>query len=1198
MREPTQGCMIWLILLLGILGPANKRVQGQTNTLRFNHITADDGLSNNAVYAVIQDAEGYMWFGTENGLNRYDGQQIRIYKHEPDNPRSLDNNWVTFLYLDSTGALWVCTSGGGLNRYDFETDSFDRFLNVEGDAKIDVTVVWRIFEDPRGTIWISTNLGIFTLDRETGAVEKFDFRTEIEGGDENQEVRYAFVDSASNLWIGTSANGLIAFDGQTQDRTLYQSDPIAAYSLSHNYVSHVLEDHRGTLWISTRGGLNKYNPQIDGFDKFYHNPYDAGSLSGSEIMCLFEDSRNDLWICTYDGGLNRLDREKGGFVSFKNDPAKSESLSNDKVHALYEDHSGILWIATERGINYVDLNAGYFDHIKHDPTSEKTLSDNSVRSVYTDPLDSNTLWVGTEVGGLNRINLTTGEAEHFLPEAGNPNALNHAYVSSLLIDRAGNVWAGTRRGINRFDRTRGTFTHVMNNLPNPLDMRIRVLYEAPSEPGILWVASGGGGLVRYDPQRGKIDRYRHKAGDEYSISGGWVASIFEDSKERLWVGTSGGGLSLFDRATETFTRYQFDASNPESLAGKEVNAIAETTNGNLWLATENGLVRFKVDQEKFYTFSERNSELPSSDVQALRTDQHGRLWLSTLAGISRFDPQSETFENFDVELGLQGRAFSPRVSHKDDEGFLYFGGPNGLNRFNPDQIRGNPVPPKLTFVDFSLFDERVTPGDDSPLKKHITRAEKISLKHYQNDLSFDYAALHYSSPDKNRYMVKLENYDRDWRAISNQGKVTYTSVNPGAYTFKVKASNGSGVWTEGFKAIDVIVARPWWQRAWAFGIYTIMLVGLLFAADRYQRARLLKKERAAASLREAELRAEAAELKSQASESQARALVAENERKEVELQKAAQLKEAYDALQDSMHQLRQTQRQLVHAEKLASLGELTAGIAHEIKNPLNFVVNFAALSKNMIAELKDVLWSSSVEIEKEAHEDVEDILVMLVENAERINQHGLRADAIVRNMMDHARSASSEKIKIELAKLLNQSIDLAFRGFYAKDADSDETNDRIQATAKELDTINIIRDFDESLGHVVMMPQDFTRVIINILDNAFYALQEKLEAAGPGEFEPRVVVAAERKSDHISITITDNGTGMDEATREKVFEPFFTTKPTGAGNTGLGLSLSYDIITEAHQGSIEVDSVNGEQTSFRISMPIEVMPNEVQPDKS
>ncbi|MFK7847107.1 MAG: two-component regulator propeller domain-containing protein [Rhodothermales bacterium] len=1170
MQDFTNTCMIWLILAFGLVGIYPQKAPAQQRNLLFKHINSSDGLAHNAVYSVFQDRRGFMWFGTQEGLNRYDGHEIKTYRHELDNPGSIDHNWITYINEDREGTMWVCTSGGGINRYNFETDSFDQLLDPEDPDLAQINVVRNFAEDQEGFLWLSTDAGLFRINKENGQFKRYVYESELPGSLSGTITRHVFIDSRGTVWISTSFGGLNRYDADSDSFIHYQHDPADAQSLSNNAVSSVFEDYKGDIWVGTVKGLNRYNSEIDGFEKFLSKSDAVGTVSNSNISAIWEDARKDLWIGTYGGGLNLFNKNSGSFENYTHHPARSESISNNKVRSMWEDHAGTLWVGTENGVNYVDLEAGYFSHIKHDPTVFNSLSDNAIYAIFADPVNPDVLWVGTETGGLNRLDVNSGRAEYYQHDQNNPSSLSHNFVEAILVDHMGTVWAGTRHGLNRLDQKAGTFSHLLKESEGLFLDRVRIIYEAPSEPGVLWIAAGGGGLVRYEVESGNLQRFPHDPSDEYSISAGWVSSIYEDERQQLWVGASGGGLNRFDRPTQSFRRFQHDQSRPQSLASKNVDGIVETTDGMLWLATDNGLVQFDVEENGFQHFTDRNSNIPSNTVKGIVVDDQQKIWISTNAGISSFDPQTHVFENFDIELGLQGRAFNARVYHQDEAGNIYFGGLNGLNVFNPDDIKGNPHPPRALLTDISIFNERLAPGENSPLGAHVSVADEIQLDHAQNEITIDFIGFHYSNPSKNQYQVKLESYDNDWRAVNLDRRITYTNLNPGNYTFKVKAANANGVWSEEINGPMITIKAPWWLRPWAFLMYAIMFGSVVFSVDRFQRAKLLRKEREAAQIREAELRAEAAELKSQASESQARALKAENDQKEVELEKASELKEAYDALQNSMDQLRFAQKQLVQAEKMASLGQLTAGIAHEIKNPLNFVINFAVVSQSLMQDMESLLAQEANTLDEETVEDMKEMLSMLGLNIERINEHGLRADSIVKSMMDHSRPSDGALNDVSLTRVLNQAIDLAYAG--------------LTSEAGNLN-IEIVRDFDEAVGDVKLNAQDFTRVIINILENAFYAVKESASTRN-GQYLPKVCVSTALKKGHVRIEISDNGPGISDDVKAKIFDPFYTTKPTGAGNTGLGLSLSYDIIAQGHNGKISIDSEEGKGAVFIVEIPV------------
>ncbi len=490
---------------------------------------------------------------------------------------------------------------------------------------------------------------------------------------------------------------------------------------------------------------------------------------------------------------------------------------------------------------------------------------------------------------------------------------------------------------------------------------------------------------------------------------------------------------------------------------------------------------------------------------------------------------------------------------------MYFGGQKGVIAFDPARIQENTQPPRLVLSELRLVNQVVEPGPEALLQAPLSETAEVVLTHRQNDFSIGFVGLHYADPSGNRYNYRLVNYDQDWRGVTEHRRATYTSLPPGSYRFEVKAANSDGVWTEEPVRLSVVILPPWWRTWWAYVLYGLLFVGGVFAVDRFQRRRLIKQERERAAIEQAELRAEAAELQAQATEAQAKALQAENERNRIELEKARELEQAYTELEQTHAHLKTTQAQLIQQEKMASLGQLTAGIAHEIKNPLNFVNNFAEINEELADELREALANG---------ESVDDLLNDLKQNAQVIAQHGKRADGIVHAMMQHASGGTGQREPTDINALVSEHIELAYHG------------KRAQVPGLQ---VEIERSLGERVGQLEIVPQDIGRVLLNLLGNAFDAVHEHAAGAG-GSHAPTVTVSTRQVDGQLEIRVADNGPGIPAEIQDRIFEPFFTTKPTGSG-TGLGLSLSYDIVTQGHGGTLTVESKEGEGATFVITLP-------------
>jgi signal transduction histidine kinase len=451
---------------------------------------------------------------------------------------------------------------------------------------------------------------------------------------------------------------------------------------------------------------------------------------------------------------------------------------------------------------------------------------------------------------------------------------------------------------------------------------------------------------------------------------------------------------------------------------------------------------------------------------------------------------------------------------------LCIGDLNGYYTFFPDKVKTNPIPPKIVFTGLGINGKMVIPGSNSPLEVPIEQAKKIILNYDQNNISIDFAGIHYSSPEYNRHRYMLENLDTNWHETYSQKTASYFNVQPGEYIFRVKATNSDGVESE--KDLKIIINPPWWKSGWAYGLFGLAVLSCLFMFDRIQRKRIISRER-------------------------------ENNRK-IEIAHAKEIEKAYN-------NLKTTQTQLIQSEKMASLGELTAGIAHEIQNPLNFVNNFSEVNKELIHEaLQSIKTGNS--------QAAALLLATLEENEDKIIHHGRRADAIVKGMLQHSRASTGQKELTNINAVADECLRLSYHALRAKDKS-------FKATLKT--------DFDENIGNIPLVPQDIVRVFVNLFNNGFYATWEKAKEGIQG-YEATVSVMTKKVNTKVEVRIKDNGNGIPQKVFDKIFQPFFTTKPAGQG-TGLGLSMSYDII-KAHGGEIKVETKQGEGTDFVVELPI------------
>jgi len=805
----------------------------QSRYLRFGRLTSDDGLSNDQVRGVAQDKYGFIWIGTLNGLNRYDGAGFKVYRHDPNNPHSLSNNLARDLFIDRSGTPWIGTWGGGLNQYDGEKDAFIHYQHDPDDPlSLSNNITRTIFEDRAGAIWVGTMGGLNRLDRENGTFTRYLHDPENTNSLSNNIVLSVIEDSTGMFWIGTEG-GLDRFDPATEQFTHYRNDPDDPASLSHNVVRVIYEDHTSTIWLATNKGLCKFIPETDEFAHYHHDPDNPLSLSNDYVTGLFEDRAGRFWVGTWGGGLNLLDRETGTFSQYRQHSSDPYSLSNNNVDSIFEDRHGMIWIATDGGVNTIDTKAKPFYHYRIIADNRNGLGHNAVRSIHAGR--SGNIWIGTNGGGFFRFDRQTEQFTGYQNDPADPNSLSDDAVAAVYEDRIGLIWVGTSgSGLNRFDPDAKRYTHFRYDPSDPRSLSsdiINFIYE--DRAGTLWVGTSGG-LNSFDRETGQFTRYQHDPEDSQTLSNDYVTAINEDQNGILWISTF-GGLNKFDFETQTFTRYKHLSSDPQSLAQDGVSSICEDRAGNLWVGTAAGLDKFDRISGQFTHYTTAHG-LSSNTIWAILEDEQGRLWISTSSKMSRFDPRTETFRNFDVSDGLQSNTFYRWSAYsKSLSGEMFFGGPNGFNAFYPDQIEDDITPPSVLISDFQLVNKPVPIGDDSVLQKSILETDTLVLSYRDLVFSFELAVLNYRVPEKNRFKYRMEGFESAWNEVDSTRRfATYTNLDPGDYIFKVIGANNDGIWNEEGDAVHITVTPPWWEKMWFRIIMVTSVVALVIGGFRWR----------------------------------------------------------------------------------------------------------------------------------------------------------------------------------------------------------------------------------------------------------------------------------------------------------------------------------------------------------------------------
>jgi len=790
-----------------------------SGALRFESLGLEDGLSQSTVLAILQDQFGFLWIGTEDGLNRYNGYTFRVFRPDLNNPDTISDRWITSLYEDSQGYIWIGTRQGGLNRYNPATGNFTYYLHDSTDPEsISGNYVTAILENTKGELWVGTNYGLNLLDPQTGKFERFNSDPDISTTISSNLITALFQDSRGILWIGTEDGRLNRFNSATKNFISYIYDPKNFSAVKGRSIKSIIEDRNGDLWLASFEGLHRFKPSESSFTSYKHLRTKPSSLVSDTIQSLYIDRSGTFWVGTNEG-LDRFNPKTNSFVHYRHDPSDPTSLDNNIILSIYEDLGGVLWIGTfGGGLNKFNKGQSKFAYYHHEPSNPNSLSANHIFPIHAD--SSGNIWIGTYGGGLNRFNPHQGLFTHYLHDPENPNSLPSNEIYSVYVDKTGTLWVGTAEALSRRNPASVNFTHYTNDPADPESLAggpVQVIFQ--DSKGLLWIGTSNG-LDLLDPSIGKFTHYQTNLTEPDTISSNVITSIYEDRDGILWVGTFDNGLNRFSRETGTFIRYQRNREDPQSLSDNSITAIYQDKKNNLWIATEGGgLNIYYPESNTFQHYTEKNG-LPNNVIYGILEDEFGQLWLSTNFGLSRFDPQKETFRNYTVSDGLQSNEFNIGAYVKGLDGKMYFGGINGLNAFLPAEVKDNTYAPPVILTSFNPG------GQPDPELPQAEVLSQVNLGWPNNNFAFEIAALSFAEPGRNQYAYKLEDFDTDWNYISTSREGRYTNLAGGTYTLRFMGTNNDGIWNESDQTVQITVIPPFWQT-WTFRILvTLAIIGL------------------------------------------------------------------------------------------------------------------------------------------------------------------------------------------------------------------------------------------------------------------------------------------------------------------------------------------------------------------------------------
>jgi signal transduction histidine kinase/ligand-binding sensor domain-containing protein len=1115
----------------------------------YAHLEGTKQERSGATFPIIEDEQGGIWAGsTTYGLMHFPKGSAGFKPIELGQFNDFGStiNGISSLYFDKDGILWI-TSRLEIHKYNLETKELRMITEYDYSLENVYTSLNSIKEDRDGNIWILNNFrGVLKFEGNTDSFQEVIIpgNRKINSGGWTNYFTHMLIDSSGIIWFGSLSHGLFKYDPINKPFNFYSNKAEDPTSISPGgvyglYASTINPDK---VFIGTRGhGINIFDSSEKSFKKV--NFSSDKDMFGGSARSIYEQKDGTIWVGTWGDGLIKMDKDYNEIKRFKNDPEDKNSLINNQVRVIKEDRSGKLWIGTNGGLDVFDPKTE--THKEMVSQYAKTYSEEIITKVKGWLENDKALAIIDKVTDNKELTQEveiTEKATYFLVTVGEGDLASMADFG-WLRNPSGETIAGmesfgdsffaggtpkNRMQITQLELSPGTYSlryssddsHHYNswNAPEPefLPLYGVALFkqenQAESQAKVVNINEQNAEIIIQDPN----------------------ISDIEIGKKYIWIASLNAGLTQIDPETNAVKYYTSDPLDPATLSSIQVNDVFEDENGLVWMATYGGINVLDPNTGEITKYTEEDG-LPTNFLETILPGENGEMWLSSRNGLIQMIRNESlnkvTFINYNEDDGIGGDVFLSLASDKTPNGDFYFGGDHGLTTFST--IASNKVPPSVIISNLSISNRSIYDmKEDSPLSEDLLSTKAITLRYDQNDLSFEFAALHYANPSKNQYAHMMEGLDEDW-IYDNRNFASYTNLEPGTYTFKVIASNAYGVWNEEGTSLLVTILPPWWKTWWAYTLYALALGLVIFVAYSELKRRIRVMERSQSLERE-----------------------------------VAQSKE----IEKAYTKLKATQSQLIQSEKMASLGELTAGIAHEIQNPLNFVNNFSEVSVELIDEMQEELAQGNTQLAIEISND-------LKENLTKINHHGKRADSIVKGMLEHSRVNARDVQPTNVNALADEFLRLSYHGLRAKDKSFNA---------------DFSTELAPNLPKVDVVSQDIGRVILNLINNAFYAVDSKSKELKSkegdlGDYKPKVVVRSRLvdlagNTGGVEIAVEDNGGGIPKAIKDKIFQPFFTTKPTGSG-TGLGLSLSYDII-RAHGGDLRVKSTEGEGTEMIIFLPI------------
>lgn len=1117
MRFPTVNSITKHVLITFCLLSFSS-VFSQAYELKINKIVNERGFDPGATAGIVQDSLGYIWFGTVDGLYRFDGFNYTVFRHDDSNDESLSNNLIRAIALGRDNKIWIGTQGSGLDCFDLKTEKFRHYVHNDTVANcLSGNEIWSLAIDHNGDIWIgSVSDSIDKLDLETGVFSHYPVLPSSIKVNDRVTTRSLLVDHHGIIYAGLVRYGVSAINIKTGEVKNYIYDKTDKTSLYYSEVRSMLIDSRGNVLIACFGaGLFVYDKIIDDFILM------PGYPTNTNLVSFLLELRPDLYLVGTEAGLIVYDAQASRARAYHHEQNTQNTISDDRIRSLFVDKSGIIWVGNEAGVDKIVEQQSFkiFQHKDNEPNS---FPSGTVRCIIDD-VEGN-IWIGIINKGLVKYNPRTKLFEHFLPDY-NPKSkkISGLHITSLLQDSNNDIWIGEwDSGLNRYNNKTGTFDHVAGmgkGLITLSDNRIQFIRE--ESPGVLWVGTENGLNKLYIKEKRSIAYFNDK-NDVNSLGGNALQSnaYVKDSLGNLWLGAWSGGLTKMEfldakRESAKFTRWSYNVNGKGGLTNNNVISLHLDKNGLLWIGTfGSGINRLNTKTGLIDNLTTDNG-LPNNVIFGILEDDNNEMWFSSERGLSNFKPSTGIFYNYNKTDGLQDDHFYWGSTFKSRRGELFFGGISGLNSFLPSDIKYNTNDPRPVITGLKINEERVDFG------KPLWMVDELVLPSTKNYLTIEFAALDYNEPKNNIYSFKMENVDKDWRKVTRRIE-TYSNLEPGEYVFRLRVANNDGFWSSSERFLKIEITPPWNKTWWARSLFVLLAIGVVIAFYRF-RVGLLEKY--------------THKLEDEVT----------NRTQEIVKQKVAlqavnkDLNNKNDEISSTLQKLRSTQQKLVESEKMASLGVLTAGVAHEINNPLNFIhagitgiESFYGTNEN--CNLKD-------------DEKVE--LNTLIESIKIGVQ---RVSGIVTSLNHFSRQTESLDQKCDVQKIIDNCLQIL--------------NNQLKYK------VDVVKNYLEEAVVISGNEGKLHQLFINIIGNSIQAIDST------GTLTITLIVVDKTLEVHIS----DTGCGISEANLQKIYDPFFTTKEVGEG-TGLGLSIVYGIVMD-HKGKIKYNSTEGVGTEAVITFPL------------